>query len=739
MVKNKVFLVFVILTLLYPALVSSVRINEVMYNPKGSDNNKEFVEIIGTNNLSRYVIGDLASNDSLEMIVYGQANLSLIVEEEFNLSGIHTDSSSTIRRSVYSAGSTIGNGLNNGGDTVFLYNGSELVDFMGYDGSLASDNGFSLVLINGSWQESCEYGGSPGAENCVVINNQSINESINQIVNETINETINNTPDNTQEENTTQENTTNTTKTKKGLELEIIIPETLFLGMTYDSLFRITNQEHVSGVQSQVFAEVKYNVTSNNSLVAQGYFNKTINYYSSAGNGRLFFEQTGNYTLCGMITNSSLINEPNMLNASDPDIVCKDFEVINPASIPCVVELNLSTDKEHYFSKDKVKIKNSINNKSFPYIIEYWAEDLFGQVVKKEYNTSNTNTKQWTPSIAEVDRVFVVKNRLVFVACNNTANKSRQENEKIIIIQKNTPDLEDSDALGSSISIDYVYTPLQGLLFGNEFKVKLSIHKGDTRKSVVSAWVETDKDGNNRKVSDETGFYLNKKNYDYNLTIKVSLKPDCEQEFKPGDYVLVVEGLGVQEDEELKITGHDSSVCPEKTGAETKGSIVSFYTRSKKYDDQDKKVNLYANVEVEEEHILILLTQAGKTTRTVNQSGKQRFETTVVSGKNLAVLELRKKDKVVDAKTLLFELESGQETTATSGLEVMGKKDASGESFANPFENASASMNDANSIKNIAGSVVYEADSAKLTKHVPYLISVVLGLVVLTLLFFRRR
>src|SRR4030042_717374 len=154
--------------------VWGIRINEVMYNPLGDDNNQEFVEIIGTPTLLGFSIGDLSSNDSLELVNFISGNFSLIVEEGFNYSGINC--------SIYSAGATIGNNLNNEADTLFLFYNDELVDFAGYESSLANNNGYSLELVDNAWKESCELGGSPGRDNCAraSLENESLgNESLN--------------------------------------------------------------------------------------------------------------------------------------------------------------------------------------------------------------------------------------------------------------------------------------------------------------------------------------------------------------------------------------------------------------------------------------------------------------------------------------------------------------------------------------------------------------------------------
>ncbi|MBW2974502.1 lamin tail domain-containing protein [Candidatus Woesearchaeota archaeon] len=127
-------------------------INEIMYNPEGSDNNKEFIEVFSDEgiNLSDYIIEDGSSHDSLELLFYYNSSYSLIVEEGFNYTGINA--------SVYSAGATIGNNLNNEWDLVIIKdNNGSIVDAVSYSSSWGADgNGRSLCRIpdkKGLWQE----------------------------------------------------------------------------------------------------------------------------------------------------------------------------------------------------------------------------------------------------------------------------------------------------------------------------------------------------------------------------------------------------------------------------------------------------------------------------------------------------------------------------------------------------------------------------------------------------------
>jgi hypothetical protein len=304
---------------------------------------------------------------------------------------------------------------------------------MSYNASLANNNDYSLELINGSWKESCEIGGSPGRENCLITNitNNITNETINETSNQTGNESINNTQN--VSENNTQINITETNSTadntSEPVKIEILLPETLLLGVVYDSLFKITNLNRTVG-ENYVFVLVYYNVTKNDSLIMNDYFNKTINYYASSSTGRLFFEEEGNYTLCWAVVNTTLS-------------ACKEVVVVNPLSIPCFIEINISTDKELYLKDEKIRIENSISNESFPFIIEYWIEDLFGKEVKEKYNTSNTNTKTFTPDLDENDKVFLIKNKLVFVGCNNM--NTALEKEKLIVVKRQEPIFEDDE------------------------------------------------------------------------------------------------------------------------------------------------------------------------------------------------------------------------------------------------------------------------------------------------------
>lgn len=321
-------------TMMIPFFASSLQINEIMYNPEGSDDNREFVEIKGTNNLSGIFVGDLVGNDSLELVFWVDSNFSLIVEEGFNYSGLNC--------SIYSAGSSIGNNLNNNGDAVFIYNSSGFVlDFVHYDGILANGNGKSLELYNNYWVESLLDGGSPCRENSFY--------------------TINN--------NITNSNTTN---------------------MTNNNITNITQNS---------------NSTIGNMTTPEA--NQTTNYTST--------------NITNTINSTSQTNLP---------------------SNSCNVFISLETSKQIFENKEKIEFYNKLSENGHFFEIEYWIEDLDGNIVKSRITTTNTNKKSYTPSIKQKEKALVIKNRLVSINCENINNKTASE--KLVVV-KNPAYLEEPE------------------------------------------------------------------------------------------------------------------------------------------------------------------------------------------------------------------------------------------------------------------------------------------------------
>lgn len=166
-------LIGVILFSLHNVYADDIFINEIMYDPLGNDNNREYVEIYSNNNLEDYIIEDLFSSDKLKLVFPFNSSYSLIVEEGFNYSGIDA--------SIYSVGKTIGNCLNNERDMVLIRdNSSKIIDVVIYNSKQGGRNNNKSLCKQGYEFVECES--TPGYKNKVKDINSSIDYEI--IINE---------------------------------------------------------------------------------------------------------------------------------------------------------------------------------------------------------------------------------------------------------------------------------------------------------------------------------------------------------------------------------------------------------------------------------------------------------------------------------------------------------------------------------------------------------------------------
>lgn len=136
-------------------LASAVMINEVMPHNNNSFGD-EWVEIYNPENasiiLSNWKIGDKLSNDSISLNISAYGFI-LIVNSAIGCLNVSNISCIEL--------TSIGSGLNDDEETVYLYNSSNLVDNFSWNSSIKS-SGKSWQFYNGAWQV-CEP--TPGKEN----------------------------------------------------------------------------------------------------------------------------------------------------------------------------------------------------------------------------------------------------------------------------------------------------------------------------------------------------------------------------------------------------------------------------------------------------------------------------------------------------------------------------------------------------------------------------------------------
>ena len=243
----------------------------------------------------------------------------------------------------------------------------------------------------------------------------------------------------------------------------------------------------------------------------------------------------------------------------------------------CNISLSIKLEKQFYNTGEKVEFYNYLNNKTFSFKIEYWIEDLFGNIIKNKVETKNTNKKSYTPKINGPEKVFIIKNNLIFVGCNNTNNKTKSE--KIFVVKG-------SQEKSSLIDIEKIYLSSSNTVsFGERVRVKLTIYKGDTNKNSLKAYVKKD----TKSISYITYFNVYEKYQNYDLTIPVQLKPNCNKNYKDGTYYVYIEGLDKKVKEKITVEGYETSLC----GSTVKSDSVS--SKKESSDKSDELINSTSN------------------------------------------------------------------------------------------------------------------------------------------------
>lgn len=478
-------------------------INEVMYNPPGPDNNQEFVEIFHNPriNLSGYLIKDSESNDTLQLLKYVEGNYSLIVEEGFDYSGLNC--------SIYSAGATIGNDLNNLNDTLSLIDSNlTLLDLMQYDGTIANGNNKTLERLNLSWEQSIALGGTPCFENSIlnivpVIENESSYAGIDLFITQPtivedghvvfyINTTMNN-------------------------DLEESILFSLSLNFTNDST-SIVNLTDFNIIPEGFPVSISLfigNISLNSSLCYSIENTSFIDANISDNSGCFFFGE--NVTIEDSPIENPQIENPSINETQNNNISFSIFiqkEIYN-ISEQVQFRFNLSTDKD--------------------FIIEYRVESQDGQVAKAKRNTTNLLAKTWTISSDKPVEVFFIKANLYVEDdgfSSQFANSSVhfiavggefEENESDPVIDESQIDILAADFNEDRNSVDY----------------EIFIYRGNTNKRTIYYWVEI----NSTAYSVKEKISLAEKYQEIEKSGRLELKKSCGLINQKA--YLVVEGLGI--------------------------------------------------------------------------------------------------------------------------------------------------------------------------------------------------
>ena len=345
----------------------------------------------------------------------------------------------------------------------------------------------------------------------------------------------------------------------QSIKITPIIDKTIYLNNQYTSLFKIEIKGK-SPCTPDDQVTVWYNVSKEGLLVKESSFTKAVGCSGTASTGSFTPLEKGDYVLCGMVINSTLRED----NSSLYNSVCNSFQAMDTSVVSCDVALQLKTNESIFYENGQsLKFTLELNNESFPYVIEYWIEDLFGNIVKPKINTTNTNEKSWKTNIEEQDRVLFMK-AIAHPSCSDD-NLSNNAVQKMFVVTKNqmeeTPSSSAPKEENSTINVSDINP--QTASYGGMVSADLQIYKGGTDKYSISVWVE--KDG--KTISEKTKANLKTKYSSYKVTLPVRIDPDCDGKLDEGTAQLVVEGLGAQAEKEITVQGTEKDSCPASSAA----------------------------------------------------------------------------------------------------------------------------------------------------------------------------
>lgn len=524
---KKEWLILGFLVLLPNLASAQIIFSEVMYDFPGTDAKHEWIEIYnnGTEfiNLSQWSLRENQANHALVFIsgteFLNPGSFAVLADHAQTFLTDYPDFQGSLFNSYFS--------LNNDGEELSLINASGiLVSTLSYDPELGADgNSHTLCLYNQSWQE------------CLV------------------------TPGNSNVPYHLPENPELPGSSGYPLSLSVYLKEPVYARISYTHLFKISFKNKNCSQQDNV--TVEYNV-SGPGFSKTGVFSKKVGCSSYAGTGEFAPNSAGSYLLCGKIVHSS--SEQNYSKGG----ICKSFLVADLETVSCDLSLSLNAEENLIYQQGQtIKFQPVLNEEIYPFSIDYWIEDLFGNIFKSKVTTSNTNQKSWKADIEETDKVLLIKAQ-VNPQCQDI-NLSDNYAEKMFIVanQDFTPNSEATDKNQPEDSfIKIIKINPEEPAFGELVKAELEIYKGNTNKYSLSAWAEK----GSKAISEKTKINLNDKYRTYKIALPIQLEPNCDLKIEEGRAQIIISGLGKTAEGAVKLKGINKKLC---SGPNSKSPLPS--------------------------------------------------------------------------------------------------------------------------------------------------------------------
>ena len=244
--------------------------------------------------------------------------------------------------------------------------------------------------------------------------------------------------------------------------------------------------------------------------------------------------------------------EENFINTLEPETIGEPEE----SGDECNISIDIGIDKviEPVKNEYFLVFSDPYCHEKHPVKIQYWIEDLYGHVVKEEVQTEKEMScdlkisRQWTPPDILGTSGFRIVAEIIDSGCDDVSSGKRKE--RIVVVKGEKPQ-------ESIIDIEKIYLGSDGKVkFGENFGIKIYVYKGDTDKTSLDVWVENDE-----KISTETHANIYGRYSENSFTLPVQLEANCDNEYKEGEYKLIVEGLGLKAVETIDVEGISADKC----------------------------------------------------------------------------------------------------------------------------------------------------------------------------------
>lgn len=245
------------------------------------------------------------------------------------------------------------------------------------------------------------------------------------------------------------------------------------------NLFQIVNSEYY---QNKTISEVtlEYNVSFNNKIIASEKLAfPDFKYKKYSGTGSFIVKENGKYMVCGKIYSN--ISEDNYSNNK----ICTEYETLD-TNVECDFEPNIWIEDSQRIVEGnqlrfKIYVNEYTNNSELPYIAEYWIEDVFGNIIKKKINTTNTLFKTFT--IKSINpTTLILKSKLYSYSCNDKNIDNNQDIE-VILMRNTTTRFEPLEIKDINIIGNYVFVDIKAFNNGTKNNIKIWLESNDKKIS----------------------------------------------------------------------------------------------------------------------------------------------------------------------------------------------------------------------------------------------------------------